>query len=77
MMVILQYLTESRDTIQAAIDDPALCGAIDEIPGAIATALADRCKLLLAGNRGSAADAQHIAGETPSRFDQDRLPSQR
>jgi len=74
MMAVLQYLTESRDTIQAAIDDPAFCGAIDEIAGAIATALADRRKLLLAGNGGSAADAQHIAGEMLSRFDQDRPP---
>jgi len=54
MMAVLQYLTESRDTIQAAIDDPAFCGAIDEIAGAIATALADRRKLLLAGNGGDA-----------------------
>jgi D-sedoheptulose 7-phosphate isomerase len=74
MMEILQYLTESRDTIQEAIDDPAFCGAIDEIAGAIATALADGRKLLLAGNGGSAADAQHIAGEMLSRFDRDRAP---
>src|SRR5215469_15543829 len=74
MMAILRYLTESRDTIQAAIDDPAFCGAIDEIAGAITTALADGRKLLLAGNGGSAADAQHIAGEMLSRFDRDRPP---
>ena len=60
-MAVLQYLTESRGTIQGAIDDPAFCRAIDEIAGAIATALADGRKLLLAGNGGSAADAQHIA----------------
>ena len=73
-MAVLQYLTESRDTIQAAIDDPAFCGAIDAIARAIATALADGRKLLLAGNGGSAADAQHIAGEMLSRFDRDRPP---
>ena len=61
IMAILRYLTESRDTIQAAIDDPAFCGVIDEIADAIMTALADGRKLLLASNGGSAADAQHIA----------------
>jgi D-sedoheptulose 7-phosphate isomerase len=74
MMAVLQYLTESRDMIQAAIDDPAFSGAINGIAGAIATALGDGRKLLLASNGGSAADAQHIAGEMLSRFDQDRPP---
>jgi hypothetical protein len=41
-----------------SIDDPAFCLAIDGIVGVIATALADGRKLLLAGNGGSAADAQ-------------------
>jgi D-sedoheptulose 7-phosphate isomerase len=74
MMAILQYLAESRNTIQAAIDDPAFCLAIDGMVGVIATVLADGRKLLLAGNGGSAADAQHIAGEMLPRFNQDRAP---
>jgi len=74
MMAVPQYLTESRDTIHAAIDDPAFCGAINEIDGAVATALGDGRKLILAGSGGSAADAQHIAGEMLSRFDRDRPP---
>jgi D-sedoheptulose 7-phosphate isomerase len=74
MKAILQYLAESRDTVQAAIDDPAFRCAIDEIAAVIATALTDGRKLLLAGNGGSAADAQHIAGEMLSRFNYDRAP---
>lgn len=74
MKAILQYLAESRDTVQAAIDDPAFRRAIDEIVAVIATALTDGRKLLLAGNGGSAADAQHIAGEMLSRFNHDRAP---
>jgi D-sedoheptulose 7-phosphate isomerase len=74
MKAILQYLAESRDTVQAAIDDPAFRRAIDEITAVISTALTDGRKLLLAGNGGSAADAQHIAGEMLSRFNHDRAP---
>jgi D-sedoheptulose 7-phosphate isomerase len=74
MRAILQYLAESRDTVQAAIDDPAFRRAIDEIAAVISTALTDGRKLLLAGNGGSAADAQHIAGEMLSRFNHDRAP---
>jgi SIS domain len=74
MMAILQHPAESRDTIQAAIDDPAFCRAIDGIVGVIATALTDGRKLLLAGNGGSTADGQHIAGEMLSRFNHDRAP---
>ena len=74
MKAILQYLAESRDTVQAAIDDPAFRRAIDEIAAVISTALTDGRKLLLAGNGGSAADAQHIAGEMLSRLDRDRPP---
>jgi D-sedoheptulose 7-phosphate isomerase len=60
--------------VQAAIDDPAFRRAIDEIAAVISTALTDGRKLLLAGNGGSAADAQHIAGEMLSRFNYDRAP---
>jgi D-sedoheptulose 7-phosphate isomerase len=72
---ILEFLTRSRDTIQAAIDDPAFSAAIRDIVDVIANALADGHKLLLAGNGGSAGDAQHIAGEFLSRLNYDRAPA--
>jgi D-sedoheptulose 7-phosphate isomerase len=74
MMAILQYLIQSRDTVQEAIDDPVFRRSIEEIAAVIASALNDGRKLLLAGNGGSAADAQHIAGEMLSRFNHDRAP---
>jgi D-sedoheptulose 7-phosphate isomerase len=71
---IITYLTQSRDVLQAAIDDPQFCAAIEHIADRTARALADGRKLLLAGNGGSAADAQHIAGEFLSRLNYDRAP---
>jgi D-sedoheptulose 7-phosphate isomerase len=71
---VLDYLVRSRDVIQAAIDDPAFADAIRDIVEVTATALDKGHKLLLAGNGGSAADAQHLAGEMLSRLYYDRAP---
>jgi D-sedoheptulose 7-phosphate isomerase len=75
MNAIVEYLTRSRDTVQAAIDDPAFAGAIRDIVEITASALGGGRKLLLAGNGGSAGDAQHIAGEFLSRLNYDRAPA--
>jgi D-sedoheptulose 7-phosphate isomerase len=75
MNAIIDYLTRSRDTIQATIDDPAFCRAIADIAEMCAKVLRDGGKLLLAGNGGSAGDAQHIAGEMLSRLNYDRAPA--
>ena len=70
-----EYLALSRDTIQAAIDDPTFATTIAAIVDRIAAALGAGHKLLLAGNGGSAGDAQHIAGEFLSRLNYDRAPT--
>jgi len=75
LTAIRDYLTRSRDAVQAAIDDPAFCRAVADIAEVTATALGSGYKLLLAGNGGSAADAQHIAGEMLSRLNYDRAPA--
>jgi D-sedoheptulose 7-phosphate isomerase len=75
MNAIHEYLVRSRDTIQAALDDPSFTIAITDIVEAIADALGRGRKLLLAGNGGSAADAQHLAGEIVSRMNYDRAPA--
>lgn len=75
MKAILDYLALSRDTIQAAIDDSTFACVIREIADVTADALENGRKLLLAGNGGSAADAQHIAGELLSRLNYDRAPA--
>src|SRR5215469_14741003 len=75
MSAIQDYLVRSRDTIQAALDDPSFAIAITDIVEAIVSALCQGRKLLLAGNGGSAANAQHLAGEIVSRMNYDRAPA--
>jgi len=72
---ILEYLVRSRDMVQAAIDDPEFVAVIQDIAQATANAISSGRKLLLAGNGGSAADAQHLAGEMLSRLNYDRAPA--
>ncbi len=74
MNPITDYLTQSRDAVQAAIDDPAFTAAIRDIAEVTTNALRSGGKLLLAGNGGSAGDAQHLAGELLSRLYYDRAP---
>lgn len=75
MNPILDHLRQSRDIIEAALGDPRFIAAIEASIAAIAEALARGNKLLVAGNGGSAADAQHIAGELLSRLNYDRMPT--
>jgi D-sedoheptulose 7-phosphate isomerase len=72
---VIEYLARSRDVVQAAIDDPAFASTIAAIVDRVAVALGAGHKLLLAGNGGSAADAQHLAGELLSRLNYDRAPT--
>jgi len=72
---IVDYLAQSRDVLQKAMDDRGFIAAIAEIADCVSGALANGHKLLLAGNGGSAADAQHIAGEFLSRLNYDRAPA--
>jgi len=53
-------------------EDEALCAAAAAAAEAVIAALRAGNKLLLCGNGGSAADAQHWAGELVSRFHYDR-----
>lgn len=73
-MSILSYLQRSRDAIDAAMADPTFTATIEQISDRVAVALERGHRLLLAGNGGSAADAQHIAGEFLSRMNYDRAP---
>ena len=54
--------------------DEVFIAACRDITRACVWALRDGGKLLFAGNGGSAADAQHIAGEFVSRLNFDRAP---
>ena len=72
---VIDYLTQSREVLQAAIDDPAFAATITAIVERVAAAITAGGKMLLAGNGGSAADAQHLAGEMLSRLNYDRAPA--
>jgi D-sedoheptulose 7-phosphate isomerase len=74
MDAIIDYLARSRDAVQAAIGDADFCRTIEDVAGLAVDALRAGGKLLLAGNGGSAADAQHIAGELVGRLNCDRAP---
>jgi D-sedoheptulose 7-phosphate isomerase len=71
---IVDYLVRSRDALDAAIADAEFVATIAAIADCVADALTAGHKLLLAGNGGSAADAQHLAGEMLSRLHYDRAP---
>lgn len=71
---ILGYLKRSKDALQRAEQDSSLIQSIGAIAAAISGSLRAGGKLMLAGNGGSAADAQHIAAELLSRFKLDRNP---
>jgi D-sedoheptulose 7-phosphate isomerase len=71
---ILAHLKRSKEALQRAEQDSSLIRTIAAIATAIAASLRAGGRLMLAGNGGSAADAQHIAAELLSRFRQDRAP---
>lgn len=68
------YLRRSLEVIERAVADPAFNAALLAIAQAIESSLRAGHKVMLAGNGGSAGDAQHIAGEFLSRFRFDRHP---
>ncbi|HEX3862315.1 MAG TPA: D-sedoheptulose 7-phosphate isomerase [Stellaceae bacterium] len=72
---IVDYLTQSRDVVDRALHDPRFTATIVAIVDRMAAALAAGNKVLLAGNGGSASDAQHLAGELLSRLYYDRAPT--
>jgi D-sedoheptulose 7-phosphate isomerase len=71
---VAEHFRRSCETLSRAADDPKLLAAIHVIADVITAAFRAGNKLLIAGNGGSAADAQHIAGEFLSRLNFDRNP---
>ena len=66
------HLRLSLAALERATSDAALLATIRTIAAAIIAALRSGNKILLIGNGGSAADAQHIAAEIIGRYKQDR-----
>ena len=77
LSIIESQIRSSINAKTAVLNDRALMAQIAEISSVIIEAYKNNKKTLLAGNGGSAADAQHIAGELVARFHYDRpgLPS--
>ncbi|MFN9789303.1 MAG: SIS domain-containing protein [Pirellulaceae bacterium] len=65
-------LTESIAMKNAMAEDSKLVHLVDQISHACVDTILAGGKILIAGNGGSAADAQHFAGELVSRFYFDR-----
>lgn len=72
--MVAEHFRRSCETLSQAAEDAKLRAAIHAIADTITDAFRASHKLLIAGNGGSAADAQHIAGEFLSRLNFDRNP---
>lgn len=69
---IKQCIQDSITTKQKVLE--ALVPDIEEAARILISALKDGKKMLVCGNGGSAADAQHFAAELTCKFDSDRKP---
>jgi D-sedoheptulose 7-phosphate isomerase len=69
---IAAHLALSREALERATQDAGLLDTARKIADVIAGALRGGQKLLIAGNGGSAGDAQHIAAEIVGRYKKDR-----
>lgn len=73
----IQHIKESAEVKTALLNDPHTISTIAAIADLCAQAYQQGHKVIWAGNGGSAADAQHMAGEMVSKFYFDRpaIPS--
>jgi D-sedoheptulose 7-phosphate isomerase len=71
---IEEFLARSIAALNNVTKDRDFLRILSEISEAVVGSLSNGGKLLIAGNGGSAADAQHLAAEFLSRFVSDRRP---
>lgn len=69
---IATQIVGAQRVMNAMLEDRALRGELEAAAQACIRCMKAGGKVILAGNGGSAADAQHIAGEFVSRFEFDR-----
>lgn len=69
---IVAHFQNSEAALASVTRDQALLEMVDKIAAETIAALRDGRKLLLAGNGGSAADAQHLAAEFVGRYKLER-----
>ena len=75
LTAIEQYLQRSREIVDRSLRSETFLGAVAAVADVITVSLRAGNKLLIAGNGGSAGDAQHITGEFVSRLNYDRAPA--
>lgn len=69
---IVEQISEAQNIISLMLESQGLLSELEKAAISCIKSLQSGKKILLAGNGGSAADAQHIAGELVSRFEFDR-----
>ncbi len=74
MINIKSRINESISNLRVMLSDDSVIGRIANFAELIVDAVKSGNKLMICGNGGSAADAQHIAGEFICRFYKDREP---
>lgn len=72
MKLIQRIIAESIEAKQALLENEEIINGMCALNERIVISLQEGNKLLLCGNGGSAADAEHIAGELSGRFKMDR-----
>ena len=72
MKSVKEEISQSISTKQAILDNPDLIARIEKAAQIMTDAYRNGHSALLAGNGGSAADAQHLAGELVNKFYFDR-----
>jgi D-sedoheptulose 7-phosphate isomerase len=72
--LVAAHLQRSLDALARAAEDSTFMAAVLGVAREVETSLRADGKVMLAGNGGSAGDAQHIAGEFLSRLRFDRHP---
>lgn len=70
--IVKEILNESIRVKKKIVDDPSLLSQINQISSIIIEAYRKKNKVILFGNGGSAADAQHVAGELVNRLHLER-----
>lgn len=69
---IQEEISKTLATLEPLASDDSLTAVVEQVARKCCSALRAGNKILFAGNGGSAADAQHLAGELVSRFNFDR-----
>ncbi len=72
--MIVASIQESIKVKQALLEDEHILAQVADVVKEFVSALSNGHKILLFGNGGSAADAQHIAAEFVGRFQMERTP---